>query len=190
MAQNKFDSFAYDIKLGGLRDMLDIKIIICYIISAVKVPVTRQQLLDSLTGLRLVNYFDANHALNELVEDGVILETESGDAFLLAISDEGRRNAKEIEYRILPGVRRRAVAETLRIISRATYEKENRVDIVETEDSYDVTFVIGANEQPPLLSLTLNIPDKLQAEQLKENFLDSPADLYNIVVDELSKTKR
>ena len=54
----KFDAFAGGIEIGGLRNMLDIKILICYILKSVKVPMKRAQICDTLQKTGLVNYFD------------------------------------------------------------------------------------------------------------------------------------
>ena len=54
----EFDAFAGDIALGGLRNMLEIKILVCYMLSRVKEPMTRKQLCDCLQEEGLVNFFD------------------------------------------------------------------------------------------------------------------------------------
>ena len=64
----KFDAFAGGIEIGGLRSMLEIKILICYILESVKTPMTRNQICDVLQKTGLVNFFDANSALDELLE--------------------------------------------------------------------------------------------------------------------------
>ena len=49
----EFDAFAGDVIVGGLRNMLEIKILVCYMLSRVTEPMTRKQLCDCLqeTGL-------------------------------------------------------------------------------------------------------------------------------------------
>ena len=61
----EFDAFAGDIALGGLRNMLEIKILVCYMLSRVKEPMTRKQLCDCLQEEGLVNFFDLNEAIND-----------------------------------------------------------------------------------------------------------------------------
>ncbi len=40
-----------------------------------------------------------------------------------------------------------------------------------------------------MLSLTLNVTDALQAEQLKEGFLNNPGALYSDIIDRLTGNK-
>ena len=72
----EFDAFAGGIEIGGLRNMLEIKILICYILKSVKTPMKRNQICDTLQRTGLVNYFDANSAIDELLENGTIVEEE------------------------------------------------------------------------------------------------------------------
>ena len=56
--------------------------------------------------------------------------------------------------------------------------------IEKLEDSVNVTFEIESLGET-LLSLTLNVADVLQAEQLKDGFLDDPGALYSDIIDRL-----
>ena len=69
----KFDAFASGIDFGGLRNMFDIKILVCYILKSVKTPMTRTQICDAMQKTGLVNFFDANSAIDELLKTGTIL---------------------------------------------------------------------------------------------------------------------
>ncbi len=164
--------------------MLEIKILVCYMLSSIDMPITRNQLCDSLQQTGIVNYFDANTAIDELLENGSIFETEVSGDKILSASEKGKNSARELESTLLPGVRERVVKAALNIVKRARSEKENTVKIIEVENGYDVTFEIE-NMGVRLFSITLNVPDVLQAEQLKEGFLNDPGKLYGRVIDTL-----
>lgn len=180
----EFDAFAGGIVIGGLRNMLEIKILICYTLSSVELPITRNQLCDSLQQTGIVNYFDANTAIDELLENGSVVEIQSGDTVCLTTSPKGRSSAHELETALLPGVRERVVKAAMNIANRARSEKENKVDIIKVENGYDVVFEIESLGLR-LFSLTLNVPDVLQAEQLTEGFLNNPGELYASVINML-----
>ncbi len=180
----KFDAFAGGIDYGGLRSMLDIKILVCYILNSVKVPMTRAQISEAMQKTGLVNFFDVNSAIDELLENGAILEKEYVGEPHLVVSQIGANSATELEKNLLPGVRDRAIKTALNIVSRARSERENKVTIEKLEDSYNVTFEIESFGQT-MLSLTLNVADVLQAEQLKDGFLDDPGALYSDIIDRL-----
>ena len=180
----KYDAFAGGIEIGGLRNMLEIKILICYILESVKIPMKRNQICDSLQKTGLVNFFDANSAIDELLANDIICEQEYVGEPHLVVTPRGANSALALENTLLPGVRDRAVKAALNIVSRARSERENNVKIEKVEDGCNVTFEIqssGVN----LLSLTLNVADILQAEQLKDGFLDDPGALYSDVIDRL-----
>ncbi len=180
----KFDAFAGGIEIGGLRNMLDIKILICYILKSVKVPMKRAQICDTLQKTGLVNYFDTNAAIDELLENGTICEEMYMDEPHIAVTPLGSNSATALENTLLPGVRDKAVKTALNIVSRARSERENKVVITKKDDSCDVTFEIESNGEK-LMSLTLNVADVLQAEQLRDGFLDDPGALYTDIIDRL-----
>ncbi len=182
----KFDAFAGGIEIGGLRNMLEIKILICYILKSVKTPMKRNQICDSLQKTGLVNFFDANSAIDELLENGTICEDEYVGESHLVITANGARSASALENTLLPGVRDRAVKTALNIVARARSERENKVEIEKTETGCNVTFEIESLGET-MLSLTLNVADVLQAEQLKDGFLNDPEALYSDIIDRLLK---
>ncbi len=184
----EFDAFAGGIEFGGLRNILEIKILICYILKSVKKPMKRSQICDSLQKTGLVNYFDANSAIDELLETGTIVEEVYVGENHLVVTPLGAKSATELEKTLLPGVRDRAVKAALNIVARANSERENIVEIKKVEEGVDVTFKILSKDEV-LLSLTLNVSDVLQAEQLKEGFLDDPASLYADIIDRLIGSK-
>lgn len=184
----EFDAFAGGIEIGGLRSMLEIKILICYILKSVKTPMKRNQICDTLQRTGLVNYFDANSAIDELLENGTIVEVEYVGETHLKVTPLGAQSATALENTLLPGVRDRAVKAALNIVSRATSERETNVRIEKVENGCNVTVEILSNDDV-LLSLTLNVADDLQAEQLKDGFLDDPGALYTDVIDRLTGMK-
>lgn len=179
-----FDAFAGGIEIGGLRSMLEIKILICYVLKSVKTPMKRNQICDSLQKTGLVNYFDTNSAIDELLENKAISECEYMGETHLAVSQTGGYSANTLENTLLPGVRDKAVKAALNIVSRARSERENTVKIEKLENSCNITFEIESLGET-MLSLTLNVSDILQAEQLKDGFLDDPGALYSDIIDRL-----
>ena len=85
---------------------------------------------------------------------------------------------------MLPGVREKAVKAAISIAKRARFEKENNAVINKTENGYDVVLEIE-DAGVKYFSLTLNVPDILQAEQLRDGFLNDPGNIYSTVIDSL-----
>lgn len=181
----KFDAFASGIIFGGLRNMLEIKILVCYLLDKVKEPMSRKQMCDCLQDTGLVNYFDLNTAIDELLSAKMICEVEYLGEKCLSVTPAGRSSSKELETALTNTTRDRSVKAALKLLARARAERETTVNIEETASGYNVTFIIeSADEQ--LMSLSLYVADILQAEQLKEAFLSNPAGIYTLIIDKLT----
>ncbi len=178
----EFDAFAGDIALGGLRNMLEIKILVCYMLSRVKEPMTRKQLCDCLQEEGLVNFFDLNEAIDDLLKQKMLKEETYLEENCITVTEEGKNNAETLETTLTNTLRERSVKSALRMLARAKAERETKVDITKTESGYNVTFAIdGLGEN--LLTLSLYVADILQAEQLRDNFLNNPSDVYSKIID-------
>ena len=181
-----FDAFASGIVYGGLRNMLEIKILVCYLLDKVKEPMTRAQLCECLQNTGLVNYFDLNTAIDELLESKMICETEYLGETSLEVTEAGKSNSRILETTLTNTTRERSVKAALKLLARARAERETNVNIEKNETGYTVTFIIESHGDK-LMSLSLYAADILQAEQLKDAFLDAPAKLYITVIDTLTE---
>lgn len=180
-----FDAFASGIVYGGLRNMLEIKILVCYMLDKVKEPMSRKQLCDCLQDTGLVNYFDLNTAIDELLNAKMICEVEYLDEVCLSVTDAGKSSSKELETVLTHTTRERSVKAALKLLARARAERETTVKIEKIETGYNVTFIIEALGDE-MMSLSLYVADILQAEQLKDEFLNDPAGLYTLIIDKLT----
>lgn len=181
----EFDAFAGDIAFGGLRNMLEIKILVCYMLSRVKEPMSRKQLCDCLQETGLVNFFDLNEAIDDLLKQKMIQEEAYLNETCLTATEEGKNHAETLETTLTNTLRERSVKSALKMLARAKAERETKVEINKTETGYNVTFAIdGLGEN--LLTLSLYAADILQAEQLRENFLNNPAEVYSKIIDLLT----
>lgn len=183
-----FDAFASDIVYGGLRSMLEIKVLVCYLLDRVKEPMSRKQLCDCVQETGLVNYFDINTAIDELLESGMIYEDMYQGDEALFLAEKGKNNAAVLETTLTNTTRDRSVKAALKLLARARTERETKSEITKTETGYQVAFEIeGFGEK--LMGLSLYAADVLQAEQLKEAFLNDAAGLYTTVIDKLTSEK-
>lgn len=181
----EFDAFASGISYGGLRSMLEIKILVCYLLDRVKEPMSREQLSECLQSTGLVNYFDLSSAIDELLESSLIYETLYLDEKCLCVSESGKKNAEVLETNLTNTARERSVKSALKLLARARAERETKVKIEKSQTGYNVTFNIESFGEN-LMNLSLYAADILQAEQLKEAFLNDPAKLYVSVIDILT----
>ena len=67
------EAFTAGVKMGGLTNDTEIRILLCYLIKSVG-PVTREAMEAALLQEELVNYFEFVGALNDLVAQGLAIE--------------------------------------------------------------------------------------------------------------------
>ncbi len=179
-----FDAFSGGIDNGSPRSMLGIKVLICYTLASVKVPVGRQNFCEFLQKEGYVNYFASNEALDELIRDGMVAALDFHNVDSVTVTPEGELNAHTLENEIYSSVREGVVKGALKLVARERTERENTVNIEKVENGYEVTFIIR-NGDDVLMSLSLGVPDAPQAEQLKEGFLNSSSQLYSDIIERL-----
>lgn len=192
----RFDAFTGGIEPGGLRSKDEIRILICYLLSSVNAPLSKEDIISIIAEEGLANYFEVTDAIAEMAGKGLITLDEK--RFCTA-SDSARMVAKQLDSALPPSVRDKAVNAAIRLLEKAKREKENKVEIKKTQLGYSVVCHISGGEAD-LMSFSLSVPDLYQAQTVKENFQRSPETLYrmllalvtgntDIAADILSKSK-
>ena len=177
----EFDAFSVG-RPGGLLSRSDIKLLICYLLSSIPEPLERQHLAGILQDNSLANYFEVIDISEELISQGHLTARKGpDDSVLLSVTDSGRETAEELELSLPLTVREKAVKAAVRLLSRLRLERENRVEIEDAPDGCYVTCHVSDGKQE-LMSLRLRVADRLQAETVKEQFLENPARVYQGVL--------
>lgn len=172
------DAFSDGVEPGGLYNSQEIKILICYMLKGVGEPMPRQNVIDIIVGNGMANFFETVSALDTLVQLGNVTETADG---LLELTDTGRQNAETLSSMIPYTLRERSVKSALQLLTRIRRERENAVVIKKLDHGYNVTCAINDDEYP-LLSFTIRVADDLQAQMIRENFLNDPILLYRTML--------
>ncbi len=178
----KRDAFSAGVEPGGLHSHHEIKILICYMLNGVHEPLPRTAVLDIISGGGMANFFDASAAIDDLVERGNLSETDGG---LLSVTEAGRHAASTLADMIPFTLRERSVSAGLRLLARQHSERDNRVEMAPAESGgWMVTCSVG--NTAPLLRFELLVGDELQAQQVRDKFLNDPLLLYQSVIGILS----
>ena len=175
------DAFMAGVEPGGLTNVQEIRILLCYMLQSVAAPIPRDALTDIITAGGMANYFDTEDAIEDLIRLQHLVQT---DDRLLATTVTGNQIGESLGVRIPYTLRERSVKAALQLLKRREVERNNKADIRKLEEGgYEVTCSVMDGERA-LLSVTLRVSDPWQAEQIKEQFLTDPALLYrsNIAV--------
>ncbi len=175
-------AFSGGVEPGGLRTTYEINILICYLLKSVDAAFTKAQLAEILQRDGLVNYFELANSINELVKlDQIRAEKQADGEDVYRVTELGAKACATIERTVSASAREKAVKAALRLVKRIDRERKNKVDISQTEDGYLVTMRI-LDVGSDLMTLTLFLPDAMQAEVVKRQFLNDPQLLYKGVL--------
>lgn len=175
-----FDAFSAGIDPGGLRTKNEIRILICYLLDSVGVPLSKDGMIEMMQDNGLANYFEAADAVAEMSEKGILLRGGSNpDVF--SLGESGKMIAKQLDTALPPSVRDKAVGAAIRLLAEAKRERENRVEFVKVDQGYHVICHISGGDMD-LMSITLYVPDLHQANMVKENFHRSPETVYRMLL--------
>ena len=169
------DAFMAGVEPGGLTNVQEIRILLCYMLNSVAAPIPRDALTDIITAGGMANYFDTEDAIEDLIRLQHLVQSEDK---LVATTVTGNQIGESLGVRIPYTLRERSVKAALQLLKRREVERDNKVDIRKLEEGgYEITCTVMDGERA-LLSVTLRVSDHWQAEQIKEQFLTDPALLY------------
>lgn len=180
------NTFSEGVDPDGLKDISDIKCLVCYLIKSVDEPLTKKLINDILQDdYSLANYFEVNQAISELLRSGVLItETKDGEEFL-KINAQNRASATYLDRSLPRTVREKAINCAVRLLTRSRRERENEIIVEKLEKGYNVTFTLyDVNTQ--FMKLTIYVSDMLQVEAVRENFLNDPTKLYSGIISSLT----
>jgi hypothetical protein len=160
---------------GGLTNVQEIRILLCYMLHTVAAPIPRDALTDIITAGGMANYFDTEDAIEDLIRLQHLVQTEDR---LLATTVTGNQIGESLGVRIPYTLRERSVKAALQLLKRREIEQDNKVDIRRLDDGGCQVTCTVMDQGKPLLSVALRVADEHQAAQIKENFLADPSFLY------------
>lgn len=177
---NEFDAFSAGIEPGGLRNTTQIKVLITFVVGRLKEAITSDMLLEALQVHGLANYFEATQALDELLANGNLTESENK----LYITPKGKLSVAELSDDVPRTVKETALADAINLQLMEKREGENTVEIEPASNGFNVTFKVKHKENT-LMSLTVYAADLEQAQLIKHNFLKEPSRVYSTVITSL-----
>lgn len=177
---NEFNAFSDGVEPGGLRNTTQIKILITFVVSKLSDPIKNSMIIEALQLHGLANYFEAIQALDELLDNGNLSET---DGFLY-LTPKGALSVNELSRELPKSVKETALADAINLQLLEKREGENTVEVKKAENGYYVTFKVIHKEET-LMELTVYAADIEQADSIKRNFLKNPSHVYSTVITSL-----
>lgn len=166
---------------GFIRDMLDVKVLILYVMNQAEKPLTIQNIYELCYQDDRLTYFDVCEAVPQLVATGHIEEQEGG---LYAITEKGRENVEITGDSVAFTVRERAKAAVETFNRESSRSGHVRTEILERDGVFAALLELhdGAGK---LMSMELTAPSRKQARKLAAAFHRSAEQIYNAVLEDL-----
>ena len=168
--------------LGFIRDKLDIKILILFILEKLPKPVEAVTLSDLALFDGGFTWFDYTDCLAELIKTEHVQEKNGK----YAITEKGRRNVNTVSSSLPYTVRAKAERLTAPVAAAM-----RRASMIETDvepgqkggRSVSLRLSDGVGE---IISMRLAVPDEAQAQAIEKRFQADAEDIYNQIIEILT----
>lgn len=171
--------------IGGLFSTSEVRILICYIISAINQPVPGRMLADTLHYEGIANYFEVSESIASLCDSGQLeLFNKEEDTYI--ITKSGKDIAETLKTALSYTVKNRAYNAAIKMVSRFKNAKETDIKITRENNSTYITCSMIDNDIT-FMSVKILVSDEEQALTIKENFINNPSTVYSEIINMLTK---
>lgn len=177
----EFDAFRAGVEPGGLINRTEIRLLVCYILKSIRQPISGQLIQELFHYEGLANYFEVGQAIQDLTELGNIRPVD-GEPDAYEITDAGCAIVETLQRDLPVTVREKAVKSAIKLLTRLRRERENKVEITKAERGYCISCSV-MDRGAELMTIRLMVADEMQAQTVKNIFLDDPSAIYTGVVE-------
>ena len=172
------------VRVGGLTDRTEIKILLCYLLAELKQPITQNQLIECVCGQELVNYFEMQSALQHLLDNNFIKEDENG----FSIMPDGKDIARQLESVVSSTVKRYAYTMAVNILQYEALKKQHKVTVSPVDGGgYNLHCSIE-DDDFTIFSIDILMPDEKSAEYAGQQFILKGQDMFKCVLGIMTDT--
>lgn len=184
-----YDAFFQGVDPGAPRNRSDVRLLVLYAICRANRPISFDTVLNALNGGRMVNYFEAAAAVENLFQQGQLSKTEEDGIEKYIATETGRTIVDELEQNLPKTIRQKALRQVQYYAKLEKHLSENEVEIRELEEGYEVSMQVGKGENR-ILQLTLYAANRELANAIRKGFLESPENVCQSVLDALFHEKK
>jgi len=176
------DIFRAGVVPGSPTTEDEVKMLLCYILSNIKQPMSFSQLYEALSENNMVNYFELVHVLDKLAELGHLTAVElDAKPEYYTTTDLGDEAGREFERTLPLSVRDKALAASQRALRREC--RLNEVKIIKTPCGKGFMLELSIPDLGgELISIKLFSSTKEDCEQISKRFLNAPLTVYRGVM--------
>lgn len=164
---------------GFIRDMLDVKVLILFVMARVEYPVTAQQIYELCYQDDCLSYFDVQQAIPQMVESGHLRKTVTG---AYEITPKGREDGAVTEDAVVYSLAQRVLAAIEQFNREQRRSRYVKTDVIEEGSSFFVHMRLD-DEISKLMDLTLMAPSQKQARKLSAVFQKNAEAFYQTIME-------
>lgn len=173
---------------GGLHDVEDIKILICYLLSQTSRSVTAEFICSVLQKCGTVNYFEASHSFAQLISNGhLVLADENSNEYILA--ESGRFVADTLSDELPTATKEISLQAYKNFLRQSDIKKENVVRLHSKKNKTYVECTVNDGDNP-LLKVDMYIPNAEDASTVRNIFYNNTDVVYQTIVALLTGDRR
>ena len=169
-------------RLGFIREKLDIKILILFVLRRLPAPVDPETMLEICQVDGAIDYFDYSDCISERLESEHMAETEDG----FQITEKGQRNADAVESSLPYSVRSRALKRIAPVEERMRRQAMITAKHSQDEKGCMVELAV-ADDKGEMIRLSLLCSGEEQAKKMEKNFRRDAESYYQKIVELLSE---
>ena len=168
-------------RLGFIRDMMDVKVLILFVTARTNYPVTAQEVYELCYQDECLSYFDVCTALPEMVASGHLQEEQER----YVITEKGRQTGALTEDSIAYTVKQRAENAVDRFNRQLRRKSKVRTQLAENDNGEMSVIMCLDDEVGNLMTIQLSAPDRRQATRLSKLLEQKAENVYSLVMMEL-----
>lgn len=169
-------------RYGFIRDKLDVKFLVLYLLSRTEAPIDFTTLTDLSMCDAGVDYFMFSQAVSELVQSEHLLVEQD----LYSITEKGRKNSAATEDSLAYSVRQKCDRNLSQLNAKLRQAAQVRAAILPRETNGFTVRLILDDNQDNLMSLELYSPTQEQADRFAALFRACPDRIYRAILSSLS----
>ena len=169
---------------GGVFSITEIRILICYILNAVKEPVPASMLTNILHFEGIANGFEVSDAIVSLSQSGQIRPVDDEEKYY-EITENGKNVANELDSTLSLTVRKRAYIATLKMLAKIKNASGTRFKITK-ENGFTYLTCSAVDGKVTLIEVKMLIPDDKSGTYIREKFLENPSEIFSDIIEKLS----
>lgn len=168
--------------IGFIRDKLEIKFLILYIMARVIEPISFDTVLDLTMCDDGIDYFDFSDALADLVRTEHLTLSAEG---LYSATEKGLRNSEICETSLPYSVRIRTDKNVTLCNQKLRRKSQVRAETVRRENGTYTVNLSLSDDMGSVLDMDLMVVNEGMAHALEQKFRQSPEKLYSALLNTL-----